>query len=301
MRRILVPLDGSELSTSILDDAIRLAGPGGTLLLIQEVKRVSGRAAAMYDPVLDTEEARQYLNGIAEGLRSRGIAVVTNVRTTFHVAAAIDEAARANEVDMIACATHSRGAIGSLLWGSVAWKVLTQSPVPVMLRRPAVGDGRVATASGQRRILLPLDGSQLAEKALPLAQELAAEWAAPIDLVLIIPRLQAESDRDSMREYLNRIAKSLSGQVKTHVMIGDPVEELIAFAHGAGTTDVVMCTHGRTGLARVFVGSVASELIHRLAVPVIVLPALAEIRQSQAEEPEVGATPIPVTASSSKE
>src|SRR5690349_6353666 len=121
MRRILVPLDGTDLGTSILDDAIRLAGPDGTLLLVQEVRRASGRAAAMYDPVFDAEEARLYLNGVAEGLRSRGISVATAARTTFHVAAAIDEAARANEVDMIACATHSRGAIGSLLWGSVAW------------------------------------------------------------------------------------------------------------------------------------------------------------------------------------
>ena len=92
MRRILVPLDGSDLSTSILDDAIRLAGPGGSLLLIQEVRRVSGRAAAMYDPIFYPEEARQSLNGVAEGLRSRGISVATTVRTTFHVAAAIDDA-----------------------------------------------------------------------------------------------------------------------------------------------------------------------------------------------------------------
>lgn len=293
MRRILVPLDGSDLSTSILDDAIRLAGPGGSLLLIQEVRRVSGRAAAMYDPIFDTEEARQYLNGVAEGLRSRGISVATTVRTTFHVAAAIDEAARAHEVAMIACATHSRGSIGSILWGSVAWKVVTQSPVPVVLRHPALSNGRATVTSGPRRILLPLDGSPLAEKAVPLAQELAAEWAAPIDLVLVVPRLRAEAESGPMEEYLTRIAGSVPGRVQPHVMTGDPVEELIAFARGSETTEVVMSTHGRTGLARVFLGSVAYELVHRLSIPVILTPAL-QTEPGSSEKIPVNAEKSPV-------
>jgi nucleotide-binding universal stress UspA family protein len=296
MRRILVPLDGSDLSTSILDDAMRLAGPDGTLLLVQEVRRVSGRAAAMHDPVFDTEEARQYLNGVAEGLRSRGISVATTVRTTFHVAEAIDAAARANEVDMIACATHSRGSIGSILWGSVAWKVVTQSPVPVMLRHPVLSNGRMPPASGQRRILVPLDGSPLAEKALPLAEELAAEWGAPIDVVLIVPRLRAEAERGPMEEYLTRIVGSLAGKVQGHVMIGDPVEELIAFVRGSETTDVVMTTHGRTGLARVFLGSVAYDLVHRLPIPVILTPAL-ETQHGQYEKIPVNVETTPVGSS----
>jgi nucleotide-binding universal stress UspA family protein len=84
-----------------------------------------------------------------------------------------------------------------------------------------------------RRVLFPLDGSRLAEKALPLAQELAAEWRAPIDLVLVVPRARADAERGPMGEYLTRIAGSLSGQVKTHVLIGDPADELIGFARGS--------------------------------------------------------------------
>jgi nucleotide-binding universal stress UspA family protein len=116
MRSVLVPLDGTDFSATILDDAVRLAGPNGTLILMEVVSRPYGRGAAVYNVQVDTEEAREYLAGVAEGLRSRRISVTMVAKSTFHPSAAIDEVARANQVNMIACATHSRGAIGTVLW-----------------------------------------------------------------------------------------------------------------------------------------------------------------------------------------
>lgn len=293
MRRILVPLDGTASSTAILDDAVRLAGPGGALILVQEVTRVRGRAAAVYDPVLDTEWARHHLEGVAAGLRARGISVSTISQLTFHVADAIDEAARSNEVDMIACTTHSHGAVGSLLWGSVAWKILAHSPVPVMLRHPSRVDTSHPVASAPRRVLVPLDGSELAEKALPLAVELAAEWYAPIDLVLVVPPVRADAELAPMKEYLTRVGNALGSEVQTHVLVGDPVTELTAFTRGAEVTDIVMSTHGRTGLSRVLVGSVAYELIRRSTLPVVLVPALVE---AAGERVEVSEAPAPAVS-----
>lgn len=275
MRRVLVPLDGTDLSTAILDDAVRMAGADGTLILAHEVKRLRGRAAAMYNPTIDTEDARQYLEGVAEGLRARGMSVATVAKSTFHVTEAIESAARDNEVDLIACATHSRGVVGSFLSGSVAWQVLAHSTVPVMLRHATGEHGVNSGAGAPTRILVPLDGSPFAEQALPLALELAAEWDAPLDLVAVIPPLQLETQKPTQVEYLARISAPLAVSVRTHVLVGDPTEELIAFARGADTTHVVMSTHGRGGLSRVLVGSVAYELIRRLALPVILIPAFA--------------------------
>lgn len=295
MRRILVPLDGSDLATTILDDAIRLAGPDGTLILTYEVKRPVGRGASVYVPEIDTEPAKMYLEGVAEGLRARGVSVVTVARSTFHVSAAIDDVARLNNADMIACATHSRGALGSLLWGSVAWKVLSQSPVPMLLRHPSPYGSRPVTAPDRRRILVPLDGSVLAEQALPLAQQLAGDWRAPIDLLLSIPESAGDVNPVAAEEYLERMASGMSGEVRRHVLEGDPVVATAAFARGAGVTDIVMTSHGRTGLSRVFLGSVAHDLIRAVPLPVIVIPALVAEAILQRDETKAD-TPTSVTA-----
>lgn len=293
MRRVLVPLDGTDSSTAILDDAVRLAGPGGELILVHAVRRLRGRAAAGYSPMLETEMARQYLEGVAAGLEARGISVRTIPKVTFNVAEAIDEVARTNSVDMIACATHSHGAIGSLLWESVAWNVLAQSPVPVLLRHPTTGSTARSGAPEQRRVLVPLDGSELAEKALPLALELAAEWQVPIDLVLVVPSVRSEVEKPPMEKYLAGVSESLTGKVHSHVLVGDPVMELTAFIRGAEVTDIVMSTHGRTGLSRVLVGSVAYELIRHSTLPVIVVPALTAATSQQVEDAEARELSVP--------
>ncbi|HLJ67602.1 MAG TPA: universal stress protein [Chloroflexota bacterium] len=290
MRRILVALDGSNLSATILDDALRLAGPGGELVLMHAVNRQRGRAAAIYNAELDTEPAREYLEAVAEGLRTRGATVRTQAKLTFNVSAAIDDVARANRVDMIACATHSRGAIGRLVWGSVAWKTLASSPVPVLLRHPVMGAAPIFSASPpglnagvrafaatheHRRILVPLDGSQLAERALPLARTLATEWEAPVDLLRVIPDTAHGDPLAIAQTYLDRISGSFATEVHAHILTGSPEMEIAAFALGAGATDLVMTSHGRSGLDRVFLGSVTHDIVHRLSLPVLIVPALA--------------------------
>jgi nucleotide-binding universal stress UspA family protein len=284
MRRVLVPLDGSDLAAAILDDAVRLAGADGTLILMGAVSRPYAKGAGARSIPLDTERAREYLDAVAEGLRARGVSVSALARSTIDVAAAIDEVAQTEQVDMIACATHSRGAMGRLLWGSVAWQVLAHSPVPVLLRHPTAGVASAGANPPQRRILVPLDRSELAEQALPLAQELAGEWQAPIDLVNVVSDVPPGPSTVAAEDYLDRIKASLAGQVQSHVLIGRPEEDLAAFAYGAQVTDIVMASHGRTGLARVFLGSVASEIIQRVALPVIVVPVLAAAAARRPED-----------------
>ena len=304
MRRILVALDGTALSAAILGDAVRLAGPDGELILMHAANRPRGRAASIANSELDTELAREYLDAVGEGLRTRGVSVTTVTALTFNIPAIIEETAQTKKVDMIACATHGRGGVGRLLWGSVAWKVVANSPVPVLLRHPVVGgawshDDRAqhsafgarefAVDSEHRRILVPLDGSPLAERAVPLAQELAAEWYAPIDLVRVVPDEPRHDSAVNPQAYLDQVVAGLPSTVRGHVLSGIPAVELVAFAQAAGVTDVVMTSHGRTGLDRVFMGSVTHDIIHRLSLPVIVIPALAAVAT---EERKVTVEPV---------
>jgi nucleotide-binding universal stress UspA family protein len=252
MRRILVPLDGSSHSTAILDDAVRFAGSGGSLVLMGVVNRPYGRGAGQYGVSVDAETLREYLDSMAEGLRTQAVLVSTLAKSTFHVAAVIEEAAAVNEVDMIACTMHSHAGIGRLLWGSLAWRILSQSSVPVLLRHPLANGQTSSAGSGQRRILVPLDGSPLAEEVLPLAAELAAEWSAPVELVHVTPDLSAAGDHEPANNYVDDLAGRMPVAAQGHVIAGAPVEELTGFVYGAQVTDIVMTSHGRGGLARMF-------------------------------------------------
>ena len=138
--------------------------------------------------------------------------------------------------------------------------------------------------------MVPLDGSKYAEKALPLAQELALEWNAPLWLVQVVPQYAitdtaytpgdfvAETYDEMVKEaqtYLERIVVSISGEAYAVAGFGSVPDTLVEYVHQFSITDVIMASHGRTGLSRVILGSVADEIIRRLHGPIIVVPALA--------------------------
>lgn len=311
MRRVLVPLDGTPLAEAILPDARRMAGPGGEIVLINDAK------LAPYYGIAYAEDqrrvitvTREYLHDVAKRLEADGVAVRAFPMVVGDAATAIDEAASIFEADMVAVATHGRSPLGRLFRGSVAWKALANSPVPVLLRH-IDRDELTLHVPHENRILVPLDGSTLAERALPLAQELAKERGAEIWLTQVVYTMATPAGKGVMpvsptyypeiepkereaRAYLSEVAASLEGSVHTHVLLGAPVEDLVAAAETWLVSDIVIASHGRTGLSRVILGSVADALVHRLNVPIIVVPALARQPQHEAatakRAPEAAAT-----------
>lgn len=292
MKRILVPLDGSRLAESILPDAVRLAGSDGEILLVRDVNGFP------YDLPAAFQEADAYLQTQAAVLQAQGVKAESKVLGLYDRAWAIDEAARIHNADIIACATHGRGPFGRVMRGSVAWRALSHSDVPILFRHPhTTGEGSSNEELPTRRILVPLDGSQLAEKALPLALEVADRLNASIRLVQVIPTLPPQStsprgvrigidvtnDIKAAHQYLEKIATALPGKIETAVLRGGVVDTLVDAVENWNITDVVMASHGHTGLMRVIVGSVADALIHRLHCPIIVIPAHAASLIAQPE------------------
>jgi nucleotide-binding universal stress UspA family protein len=314
--RVLVPLDGTDFAASILPDARRLAGPDGELILINDASILGTRwvadLATIYERNRALESAGEYLQTVARALRAEGAAVQAHALTMGDPALAIEAAATIFHADMIACATHGRGLLGRLIWGSVAWRALVHSPVPVLLRNAREGNGlspegqkgRAATRdtagelSGKRRILVPLDGSLNSERAVPLALRLAARWDAEIRLVHIVPdewstpmeQLGDAEENGSeglrgpgadMLAYLQGIAGRLHGRAQSTVLAGPVVDRLATAVAQWSITDVVMTTHGRTGLPRVILGSVSDALVQRLHCPIVIVPALARAEEQQ--------------------
>jgi nucleotide-binding universal stress UspA family protein len=139
-KRVLVPLDGSELGESVLPLLMEIAGPLDMAIVLLRVLEpaapviVDVGAVVADDLEARRRDAEEYLAPIAIGLRARGIDTTFEIRVG-RADEQILTAARAADADLIAMSTHGRGGLGRLLFGSVAEQVLRHADVPVFLMR----------------------------------------------------------------------------------------------------------------------------------------------------------------------
>jgi nucleotide-binding universal stress UspA family protein len=122
-----------------------------------------------------------------------------------------------------------------------------------------------------KSVVVPLDGSELAESALGYAVPIALQHDAPIHLVYVIHHDAEASEDDDARSYLASVKERLSGTVETHVRLGTPADEIIDVADDSDESLVVMTTHGRTGIGRWIYGSVADKVVHAAESPVLLI------------------------------
>jgi nucleotide-binding universal stress UspA family protein len=171
---ILVPVDGSPAAEAALAMAARIPSDQMQLILVQP-------DTTSLDGVCRTaRDGRAYLEGLAAPLRRLGRTVET--RVLFGDAGRQIVAASAM-ADLVVMGSRGCGATYALVLGSVASWVATHAPVPAMIVRG--GDG-LAAASAFDRIVVALDGSPLAESAIPVAERLASELGLPIHLVRVL-------------------------------------------------------------------------------------------------------------------
>ena len=282
--RILVPLDGSEQAKSALPYAVTMAAPNGTIVLLTVVPSADDLTTERGGPL------QIALNAAAGELRAAGHVIETEVRAG-HPAQQIVAAAAEGGATMIVIGSHGRGAIDRLFHGSVADQVARTATRPVMVvRAPRHQPGAVGIA----RLVLPLDGSPVAEQSLPVATAIARRLATPLFLVRAVnimeympPALgmgeaipfeaydqtETELNQDA-HDYLDTMATHLREQgfsVTTKVLSGPPAA---AITEATKPGDViVLCSHERSGVMRWLMGSVAEELVHEDDVPVILAPA----------------------------
>jgi nucleotide-binding universal stress UspA family protein len=289
--RLLVPLDGSEAAQAALPYALALATPGAELILLTVVPE--DEAAASGDPAAATPEdqARAALELVAKGVRQSGHAVRIEVAVGDPTARIVDTAADMNAT-MIVMTSHGRGALGRLIFGSVADGVSRTADVPVMIVRAGkVEPGPV----GITRLLVPLDGSPRAEESLPVATAISRRLGTPLVLVQVInpaalltpasgiggqivpPDVYDETagqmERDA-HDYLDGVARRLRQEglpVVTQVLTGSATG---AIMNATALGDVIVLTsHGRSGVERWLLGSVAEQLVREAPAPVILVPS----------------------------
>ncbi|MCE3241224.1 MAG: universal stress protein, partial [Deltaproteobacteria bacterium] len=175
---ILVPLDGSKTAEKVMPYARYLAGKFKVpieLLAVVDVVEIASHMTSEKVHFLDSiiEDAVQhsttYLRGVATTIAG------TNVRCSLEKGRAEDtiiEKAATDKTMLITMATHGRSGLNRFLLGSIAEKVLRGTVNPLMLIR-AAGDEKSEGEAMLKSIIVPLDGSELAEAVLPIVADMA--------------------------------------------------------------------------------------------------------------------------------
>jgi nucleotide-binding universal stress UspA family protein len=138
--------------------------------------------------------------------------------------------------------------------------------------------GPVVSAAGDRvrRLVACLDGSELAERAVPAAAELARRLDAEVALVRVVPHERARPGPGGVPdlEYLHDVAERIPDLPVAFELVHDrePAQAIARYVSGREDTVVVMGTHGRSGLQQLVLGSVARGVVHRADCPVLVVP-----------------------------
>ncbi|MFO7893622.1 MAG: universal stress protein [Longimicrobiales bacterium] len=327
-RHIVIPLDGSAFSRTAIPYAHALASNSDAELeLVSAVDTAAALLGAGYPgdlaagattsgagvPAVAIELVEASREGREEELEATARKVGTATGGTVDwtvidgepsetVAARVEE----SEADLVVMSTHGRGGLDRAWLGSVADRLIRRLTVPLLLVRPEEEEGNGEEADPEshddgpelslepariQRVLVPLDGSELAEAILDPAARLARQTGASLVLLRVMdPRLPTDAPylpatvegtearfqerRTEARDYLDRVAERLRGEgvevADVEVREGSAAPTILEQA-GEGADIVAMATHGRGGLRRWLLGSVSDKVLRGADRPVLIV------------------------------
>lgn len=298
VRRILVPLDDSELAATVVPYVASIAKRFRSRCVLYHVleSRPRWKRGAL-PPLVDgppAENIQEYLDRVAQKLSEHGIEADTLIERG-EPASMILKAAQVQKADLVAVATHGHGGIGPWLFGTVAHRVVERANSTLLLVRPSSAAPTVGAVQ-LRRLLIPVDGSQEGEAALPWAREFVRRCEATLHLLQIVPTLESLpgtrataaalspamvgefliAASDAAQAYLQRLSAKLRKEKVTcevAVLRGEPADEIIEYAAQAGIDLTFMATHGRLGFGGAWYGSVVNKVLSRFTSPLILVRA----------------------------
>ena len=291
-RNILVPLDGSELAEKALEPANQIAmamaqygnEPRPVRLTLLRVLSPMALLAAdpyLYDEMMrmSSDEAQAYLNQVASTMTANGVVIETKI-VNGSSAEAIVQYAEGAGVDLIVMSSHGRTGSRRWVYGSVAEKVMHHAPCATAIIRAHVE----VSMFENRKILVPLDGSELAERALRPALALARAVNSNVYLLRVVAA--GEPMAESMRPTGEQVEAALTatdleekGVAEAYLQSvfsrfentrlffdvqttsGDVADTIVTYADDNHIDLIVISSHGRSGLGRWLHGSVAEKVL----------------------------------------
>ncbi|MUW15235.1 universal stress protein [Halorubrum sp. CBA1125] len=279
--RILFPTDGSDGANAAFDHVLDVAADhDATVHVLNVADTTHDSVTRIGREVVDVleREGKGIVESVADRAADRNVETVTAVRqggVPETIAAYADE----YEADLIGMPTRGREGLDQLLLGSTTERVVRRATVPVLSVRP---DGTARYP--YRDILVPTDGSACASAALDRAVALAARTDATVHVLSIVPvndvGIGGYSGVDALvDEAEDRVADAAAVAREAGVDATETVEVGTSAARGirAAVADrdvdlVAVGTHGRTGVGRYLLGSVAERVVRTSPVPVLTVP-----------------------------
>lgn len=306
-QHILVPLDGSRRAESALPVAANIArSTGASLLLLHVIPQAIGiplyplRSHHLLEEDVTSDAYKTslaYLAMIQSSKALQGLSVDT-CSVTGLASQQILLSIETHAIDLVVLCSRGETDIKRRALGSVAKKIVRESPVPILVLHEAAGRLCNQHPAGQRpvRVLVALDGSPQSEAILKPAAALSRALSAPepgaLHLVYVVPPLySAEAgsphlDTAEARLYLQMTAQAARKELcrtgdllfHTSTVEGNDIAEALArVAEGLIAVDacdaIALASHGQTGLARWFIGSIAGDLLERTRLPLFVVHA----------------------------
>ena len=285
-KKILCPIDFSSGSKHAMRVALRVANEADAELVLAHVWHLPPLAVTSELPLpADTiqrmiaDEERGLAQALEEALAYGAKRVTARFLTGLPWSEIVEAVEQDPAFDLIVIGTHGRTGLARVLLGSVAEKVVRHAPCPVLATRPPGG------IEPFDRVLVPIDFSASSQRATQLAARMVKPGGhitllhvieVPVTFSGELPEdvLLEHIDRRAS-EYVERVATKLrsetAGSVETQTRVGHPgAQTLLVLAEQPAYDLVVMGSHGRTGIMRVLLGSVAEKIVRHAHCPVLV-------------------------------
>jgi nucleotide-binding universal stress UspA family protein len=259
MKTILVPLDGSTRAEVALGPALALREATKARVCLMTTRWDTG-----------TVEPERYLREMTSRYPDVDTELIIDRPPAEAILLVLDEGP-----DAVACmATHGRGGLGQAVLGSVAEEVIRGTDRPIVLVGPSYRPP--PPSAGPLRIVAAWDGSEVSTAVAPAVVELASQLEAAVTVVEVVPTpslapVRRDPETGEERPTLEALVRAAGVPVEHSVRRGDPAEEIAIAADVLDAGYVVMATHGRSGLARLALGSVAMRVVHHSRCPVVVV------------------------------
>ena len=270
MKRILVPIDFSEYAENALKAAAFFAKKNNSEIFLLHLLELPGQmndamttGSSIPEVMLFINKANDLLQKITEQPYLEGIKISTSVQ--FEKAfSGIMSFSKINKIDLIIMGSHGTSGIEELLIGSNAEKVVRLSEIPVLILKKDINEARFDN------FVFASDFSEEVKKPFQKMIEFAQIFTAKISLVMIATPNSFKNTIDSEKK-MKQFVKNFDIQnYSLHIFNDTNIENgIINFSKKINADLIGLCTHGRTGLAHFFNGSIGEDLVNHATKPVI--------------------------------
>jgi len=283
--RILFPTDGSAGASEALEHVLDVAeAHDATLHILNVADTTHDSVTRLQGEVVDVleREGQRTVDAAAERAADRRVSVVTKV-LQGGVPETIDAYVAKHDIDLVAMSTQGRIGLSRFLLGSTTDRVVRQTTVPVLTLRPS--DDPVSYP--YRTVLFATDGSASARAAFDESVAVAEESGATLHVLSVVdvsslgPDIYSEPQIDALEERAREVVAdaATAAEKRSLESVAEAVEfgpsvsrEIRSYVDEHDVDLVVMGTHGRTGVERYLLGSVAEKTIRSSSVPVLTVP-----------------------------